>query len=407
MDTPPDDPKVDRELLPVDVSTPSRAVREIEEYLSQRTIGQPRAIDSLLPELETDAAGLILPGEFMTRKLFAGPPGSGKTQLGYELGYGWIGYQRHDFHGNLIEPATVINCPEFIDRHDVATLRGSTKGYVGYDDDTPLMQRNLDKYHTEILLINMISQLDRERRKRGILKKGKAVEELEEETARDTIREQHRPLKKVLILDEIERGHRSLHNFALSIMNGKPLVFTNDETTDLTRTALIMTSNVGERRIQEYLKGGGIGFKSDWRDRDPDKVDQDIYDIVKQEIRETFSAAFVSRIRDDIVVFRPLHQEHWAKILDLRLEEIRTMFTVGNEHAPVLRLHFTPECRAYLLKRGIDPLDGARPMRQLIRKRILGALARGINTKQFRPEEDLVFDVEPKPTPHIVLYKDK
>ncbi len=387
---------------------PSRRIGEIEEHLRSTIIGQDRAIARVLPDFEIDEAGLIEPGMLATLKVFAGPPGVGKTELAYQLMYAWIGTLRRAFDGTAIDPLVKIDGPEFVDAHDIATLRGSTKGYVGYEDDTPLMQENLDRYHWEVLFRNAVSLAMKRAQSRRVAGGGieKTITGAEANRIVSKIYDQMEHFKKGLLFDEIERAHRGLWNLLLSIMNVKPMTFTDGRVTDFTRTALLMTSNVGERRLQQLIRGGGLGFRSDWRALSPEEQDEEMYKVVREEIQKTFSPAFYSRIRKNIVIFRPLTEAHYGKILDLRLEEITSQFSIGHGDRPVLRIKVTDECKKFLLKKGVRPESGARPMRDVLRSQILGRLARAINKKAFRSEETVIFDYEAKPKPRVVMYTD-
>jgi ATP-dependent Clp protease ATP-binding subunit ClpC len=390
--------RIDQARTLIDTSEPSPKVAKVERYALENIIGQPRAVRNAIRALEIYEAGLTEPGMPAMISLFAGPPGVGKTELAFVLARGWIGKLRKAFNGELIEPVTIVNGTEYTERHDISNLKGASKNYVGYDEPTPLMQPLLDRYHGEILLRNALSRFLREKAK----KYGKSVNETQatpgemEKIWESVFGERATPLKKVLLFDEIEKSHRSLWNLLISIMNGKVMTFTNGVTTDFSGTALLMSTNIGEERIQRLLKGqSNIGFSGkSWEDMDEDVQETMLFKIVEEEIKNRFPAPFVSRVKKNIVVFRPLQGEDWRRILDLRLSETSRLFKESGQDRPKLDLVFTDACKDLLIQHGVDTRHGARPMRDTIRKYVLFPLARAVNTKSLESGDRVVVDVD-------------
>lgn len=398
----------------IDTSHASENITDLEKRINARIIGQSRAVRMVAQSLEIEEAGLVEPGMPAAILFFAGPPGVGKTELAFVLAEEWIGKLARKPGTPIISPATVIDCTFFQSPHDVANLKGSTKGYVGYRDEVPLHQRALDRYHVAIqkvevekhYLRNKVEWLTRLGKLQPKEKVDLSAEE--REWIENQIEKRKKRPKKVLLFDEVTRAHSSLAEFLISMMNGKPIAISDGTMTDLSRTVLIMTSNINEGGIQDIISGRkrGIGLRppSSPKDEDPNKRDQDIYESTKQEIERSFPAPFVSRIKKGIVVFRPFNEEDWLKIIDLRLGEVSSMFRVGNvEKRPVLFLRFTPECKKLLLKQGIDAKYGARPLRETVRKYLHVPLARILNDDSVDSGDTLIFD---RDNDRIVVYKE-
>lgn len=398
-------PPCGRVLIETSVPSPSVADRIVR--LKSRIIGQPRAVDAVGQGMEIDEAGLLKIGALAMKFLFTGPPGVGKTQLAYEFAKVWIGELLRDRHGSLIEPITLIDCTQYSDSHDVANLKGSTKGYVGYEDETPLAQHRIDRYAIEVLLHEAEELFLQEKMLRNPAIKRPRVTPGERSRLLETRVMPDKPFKKVLLFDEVGRAHRNLWNILITLLNGKPFEFGDGTKAEFARAALFMSDNTNEKEIRDILKGG-MGFRRDWNEVDPDKLHDVIYRQTLRRIETVFPPAFVSRIRKNIVVFRPLGPDDWRRILDLRLSEIAELFerSVGRSLGKI-EIAYSEDCKQFLLEKGIDRLYGARPLEQELEKQVITRIARAVNRGDVRPGERLVFERERKPKDRLEVYVER
>lgn len=136
----------------IDLSDPGPEIKRIRARVKQRIVGQNRAVDHITRLLTLSEAGLVRNGELAGIALLAGPPGVGKTELAYEVAKAWIDAPSTDIFGAPLEPLTLIDCTKFKESHSAANLVGSVRGYVGYNDATPLRQENLDTAHLHALI---------------------------------------------------------------------------------------------------------------------------------------------------------------------------------------------------------------------------------------------------------------
>jgi len=158
----------------------------------------------------------------------------------------------------------------------------------------------------------------------------------------------------VLLLDEIEKAHPDIFNIMLQVMDHGTLTDNNGRKADFRNVVIIMTTNAGA----ESLTKSSMGFTSDKRAGDE-----------LAEIKKMFTPEFRNRI-DAIVSFAPLDESIILRVVDKFLMQLESQLQEKRVDAT-----FTDALRAYLSKKGFDPLMGARPMARLIQDTIRRALA--------------------------------
>ncbi len=158
----------------------------------------------------------------------------------------------------------------------------------------------------------------------------------------------------VLLLDEIEKAHPDIFNILLQVMDHGTLTDNNGRKADFRNVTIIMTTNAGA----ESLSRSSMGFTAT-RESGDEMV----------EIKRLFTPEFRNRL-DAIVSFRPLDQEVIMRVVDKFLMQLEDQL-----HEKKVDAHFTDALKAFLAKRGFDPLMGARPMARLIQDTIRRALA--------------------------------
>src|ERR1035437_10100482 len=103
----------------LDPSLNSPEVREFEKALSQRVIGQDRAVRRLSRVYQVYRAGLSTPGRPVVNLLFLGPTGSGKTRLVEATAEALFEKPRAFIK---------VDCAEFQHSHEIAKLIRSPAG---------------------------------------------------------------------------------------------------------------------------------------------------------------------------------------------------------------------------------------------------------------------------------------
>lgn len=158
----------------------------------------------------------------------------------------------------------------------------------------------------------------------------------------------------VLLLDEIEKAHPDIFNILLQVMDNGTLTDNNGRKADFRNVTIIMTTNAGA----EALSKSSIGFTNGKQAGDE-----------QADIKRLFSPEFRNRL-DSTVSFAPLSQDVIIRVVDKFLMQLEDQL-----HEKKVDATFSDALKAYLGKKGFDPVMGARPMARLIQETIRKALA--------------------------------
>ena len=289
----------------------------LEQELHGRIVGQDEAVQAVAEAVRRSRAGLGDPNRPIGSFLFLGPTGVGKTELARALGEALFGSE---------ELMVRFDMSEFQERHTVSRLVGAPPGYVGYEE---------------------AGQLTEQVRRRPY---------------------------SVLLFDEIEKAHADVFNILLQILDDGRLTDAQGRTVDFKHSVVIMTSNLGADRIQQYARQGG----------DFDELKDELMEI----LRHSFRPEFINRI-DEIIVFRALTDEQLAEITQLLLDRL-----VRRMRAQRIELEFTDDAVQLLAREGFDPEYGARPLRRTIQRLVENELSRMVLDGSVEPGDKIVVDAE-------------
>lgn len=186
----------------------------------------------------------------------------------------------------------------------------------------------------------------------------------------------------VVLFDEIEKAHPDVFNILLQILEDGRLTDAQGRTVDFKNTVIIMTSNVGANHIQKTRALGFAPKEDDARNY------EEMKERVMEELRRTFRPEFLNRV-DEIIVFHPLNEEHMKKIVDLMLKQVNDRLKENN-----LTIEVSEKAKEWLVKKGFDPLYGARPLRRVIQKEVEDSLSEEILKGSVSPGDVVLVDVE-------------
>ena len=231
-----------------------------------------------------------------------GPTGVGKTHLAKVLAKEVYGKE---------EALVKIDMSEFMERHNLSRLVGAPPGYVGYEEA------------------------------------GKLTE---------TIRRQP---YSVVLLDEIEKAHPDVFNILLQILEDGYLTDAKGRRVNFRNCIIILTSNIG---MKELTQKAQIGFQARGlrEESSAQREYQRIQKAVLDDVKKSFAPEFLNRL-DKIIVFKPLDKKALVKIVHLQLEDL-------NKRLSEQKMFIIPDKRTmeFLVEKGYDPQNGARPIRRAI-----------------------------------------
>ena len=157
----------------------------------------------------------------------------------------------------------------------------------------------------------------------------------------------------VVLLDEVEKAHPEVFNILLQVLDDGRLTDGQGRTVDFRNVILILTSNLGSQFL--------IDTSKPFEERS-----EEVMDVV----RAAFKPEFLNRL-DDIVMFHPLSEENLVHIVGLQLDSLQRRL---DDRRIVLEV--TDDAKAWLARRGFDPVYGARPLRRLVQTAVGDQLAR-------------------------------
>ncbi len=224
-----------------------------------------------------------------------------------------------------------LDMSEYMEKHTVSRLIGAPPGYVGYEEGGQLTE---------------------------------AV--------------RRRPYR-VILFDEVEKAHTEVFNILLQLLEDGRLTDGHGRTVDFKNTVVIMTSNLGSEEFQRQA----IGFHH----RD-EADEQRMRKTIESALKQTFRPELLNRI-DDVIIFHPLTEENLKSIVDLLVREVEQRLAERN-----IKIEIGLEAKAWLVKRGYDPVYGARPLRRAIQRYVENPLSTKILKGESKEGDTIAIGVE-------------
>jgi len=165
----------------------------------------------------------------------------------------------------------------------------------------------------------------------------------------------------VVLLDEIEKAHPDLYNILLQVMDHATLTDNTGRKADFRNVVLILTSNAGSREMSTKGIGFGEGVSGDAGD---DAIRRASASKAKLAIERVFSPEFRNRL-DAIVTFSALTPAAIERIVEKFVLQLEGQ--LAERH---IAIALTPEARAWLAKKGYDPVFGARPLGRVVQREV-------------------------------------
>jgi len=298
----------------IPLATPMRnepdLLLNLETYLHDRVIGQEEAVKAVSSALRRSRAALTSSSRPIATFLFLGPTGIGKTELAKALAA--LYFQKE-------ESMLRFDMSEFQDAGGVLRLIGdASKGEAG--------------------------------------------------RLTEALRKQ--PFSLVL-LDEFEKAHSSIHNLFLQVFDDGRLTDGTGRVIDCTNALFIATSNAGAGFIQTAIKEGR-------------QVSSIKTELLEGELSSIFRPELLNRF-DGVIIFEPLKPEEVEQIAHLMIRSL-----TANLGSKGISFEASDEVIQDLAQRGYDPLYGARPLRRLIQEEVDDAIAKALLGGRVKRRDTIV-----------------
>ncbi|KKN06064.1 hypothetical protein LCGC14_1081000, partial [marine sediment metagenome] len=306
----------------------SNKLAELPNLIKANVIGQDEAVAKVAKAIQRNRAGLKDPNKPIGSFIFLGQTGVGKTQLAKVLAK-----ELFDSEDALIR----IDMSEYMEKFAISRLVGAPPGYVGYEEGGQLTEKVRRKPYS------------------------------------------------VILLDEVEKAHPDVFNMLLQVLDDGYLTDSLGRKIDFRNSIIIMTSNIGARKLKDFGQGVGFGTAAM-------KAQEDTHQksVIEGALKKAFAPEFLNRI-DDVVVFNPLEREDIHKIIDI---ELRKLFMRIKDIGYELKL--SDKAKDYIAEKGFDKQYGARPLKRAIQKYIEDALAEEIVNSKLEEGDTIKMDLDEK-----------
>jgi ATP-dependent Clp protease ATP-binding subunit ClpC len=278
----------------------TKKLMRMEEEIAKRVVSQIEAIQAIAKAIRRARAGMKDPKRPTGSFLFLGPTGVGKTELAKALAEFLFGEE---------DALIRIDMSEYMEKYSVSRLLGAPPGYVGYEEGGQLTEKVRQRPYA------------------------------------------------VVLLDEIEKAHPDVYSLLLQVFDDGRLTDSWGHVVDFRNTVIILTSNIGTRRLK---KTGSLGFHAGDEMMDYEGLKSKVL----SEMKRAFNPEFLNRL-DEAIVFKSLTKEDIERIVDIMIDHLNDRMV---DRGIVLHLH--QDAKELLVERGYDSEYGARPMRRTIQKYI-------------------------------------
>ena len=194
----------------------------------------------------------------------------------------------------------------------------------------------------------------------------------------------------VVLLDEIEKAHPDVYNVLLQVMDHATLTDNGGRRADFRHVILVLTSNAGSREASATPIGFGDDQASTARGR------------MKAAVERIFSPEFRNRL-DAVVPFDPLTPATMETIVEKFILQLEAQLAERR-----VAIALDPAARAWLARKGYDPVYGARPLARVVQAEVrnpltdeilFGRLEHGGTVRIGLADDALTFAIEPAAVP--------
>ena len=297
----------------------------LPELINGKVIGQDKAVSKVVKAIQRNRAGLKDPSKPIGSFIFLGQTGVGKTQLAKVLAS-----ELFDSSDSLIR----IDMSEYMEKFAISRLVGAPPGYVGYEEGGQLTEKVRRKPYS------------------------------------------------VILLDEIEKAHPDVYNMLLQVLDDGFLTDSLGRKIDFSNTIIIMTSNVGARKLKDF--GNGVGFGTSAQKM---QESSNARSVIENALKKAFAPEFLNRI-DDVVVFNTLEKNDIDKIIDIELDKLLNRIDELG-----YKLKLSKKAKSFIAEKGFDKQYGARPLKRAIQKYVEDLIAEEIIKSNIESGDTISIDL--------------
>jgi ATP-dependent Clp protease ATP-binding subunit ClpC len=302
----------------------TKALLNLDKHIVGTVIGQDAAVIKVAKSIKRNRLGIKDPNRPIGSFVFLGSTGVGKTHLAKQLAKEMFGSE---------DALIRVDMSEYQEKHTVSKLVGAPPGYVGYEEGGLLTEKVKNKPYS------------------------------------------------VILFDEVEKAHKDVFTVLLQILDDGHVTDSLGRKINFKNTLIILTSNLGVKKLQDF--GTGIGFGTNSYSNEEAKKD-----ILMKEMKNFFSPEFINRI-DDTIVFNSLSKEDIKKITDIELKKL-----VKRLDEMKYKITYDDSLVEYIAKIGYDELYGARPMKRAIQDKVEDLLSEEVLTDKIVEGKSYVIKVE-------------
>lgn len=213
-----------------------------------------------------------------------------------------------------------------------------------FDDEDAMVRFDMSEYQQKEDLAKLIGN-------RATKTKGQLTEKIKQKPY------------SVLLLDEIEKADSDIMNLFLQVLDDGRLTDSSGRLVSFKNTIVIMTTNIGSEKIINKWELKGSFHALTERERQQFEKSMEI------ELKNEFRPEFLNRFKNKII-FNLLERHIIEKIAEKQLSKIATRMKHQN-----LTLSYDPSLIQYLSDVGTDLKNGARPLENLIERKVLAPIS--------------------------------
>ncbi len=301
----------------------------VKAFFQKNVFGQNHAVDTLMDILATVKTAMLRQGKPIASMLFVGPTGVGKTEMAKVLAEFMFGSRDKMIRFDMSEYSTP---------YAVARLTGAS-------------------YFSDGILTSAV----------------------------------RREPFCVLLFDELEKAHPLFNDLLLQMLGEGRLTDSQGKVVNFCSTIIIMTSNIGARKLQN----NSIGWVEE-------NENTKVADHFMNEVRKYFRPEIYNRI-DQIVPFYALDKSVVKYVVQRELDLFQKREGILHRN---IDFSLSEDFIDYLSDKGYNPKYGARALQRSLREELIIPLSYELNQYDYEDklvikvaieDEDLVLDIEADP----------